>query len=236
MLNTKTKPARPLSLLVATAAGALLAMQVGCSNDDVEATKGALGNRGLYDFSRLDTDRDQRLGWSELNHPNEAQLTAKGWNQQAVFERFDTDRDSHLNETEYRRFILDLEADDDAATAGANRAQTPAQTDVTDQEWLEFSAVETSNDGQVDWGELTASYGNELMQVGWSEAQVMEQYDRDDNNGLDETEYGLFIAELTAAVPPGQAAAAQTGGQDQLVSDRARQNQQADPESRVSDR
>lgn len=201
---------------VATA-GLLLALTTACSRDATNNEPTADTGLAIEGFANLDANDDARLDWEELNEVNEEQLRLRGWNRQVIFDQFDQNNDEFLDEDEYRRLAAAFQAGADPAAvepvvtteSGSERnlGSEPAQQDVSEASWPAFSEVEANDDGSIDWSELTASYGDELSQVGWSEQQVMDQYDQNNNDALEEAEFTLLRAELTAANPQSEPSA-----------------------------
>lgn len=210
-LNIKAIPGGRAAAVVTT--GLLLALSAACSQ---EASEQPVVDTGLaiQGFTELDGNDDARLTWEELNQVDEEQLRRRGWSREVIFEQFDQNGDDALNEDEYRRLAAAFQSGASPADvepvvtteSGSERnlGGSAPQQDVNDANWPAFGAVETNSDGSIDWSELTASYGDELSQVGWTEQQVMDQYDQNNNDALEEGEFTLFRAEITAANPQPQ--------------------------------
>ena len=87
----------------------------------------------------------------------------------------------------------------------------------------QFSDVDRNQDQQVIWTEIYAIYDDELSNAGWQERDVMDRYDTDRNQNLDENEYLIFITAL-AADPSSNLSAASTQ-QDSSIAGTGQQQQ-----------
>lgn len=62
----------------------------------------------VQSFSDIDSNRDQKLNWEEIQRGLQQRLSKADLDQEQVFSRFDQDKDQSLNEEEYRLLVSEL--------------------------------------------------------------------------------------------------------------------------------
>ena len=81
--------------------------------------------------------------------------------------------------------------------------QQPLSNNGTSKGRPEFSQVDTNNDQKLEWVEIYSIYDDEVHHAGWTEESVLNAYDSNNNQSLDNAEYDLFVTSLIA-VPASQ--------------------------------
>lgn len=94
--------------------------EMGNTGND-NAFSDATQNTGTADFSSIDRDGDERLGWSEINETHDQELSDAGWDQEQVFEDYDENEDNYLDEDEYENFTAGLNEEQDQSVSAINR-------------------------------------------------------------------------------------------------------------------
>lgn len=112
------------------------------------------------------------------------------------------------------------------ALIGSAGAYAADNQNVTGQEKVDaprFSDVDRNQDQQIVWTEIYAIYDDELSRAGWEEEDVMDRYDADRNENLDENEYLVFVTALAA--DPSSNLSAESAQQDSSVAGTGQQQQ-----------
>lgn len=194
MLSTSSKSIYLNKLIGMSAASLLLVAQAATSMEE------PVNEQDQFTFEAVDINNDDRLSWKELSHPYEDQLSSAGWDQQRVISKFDQNKDNYFNENEYQEFTSSLQNNIEGNKGLAtNEGEGLGASDPGDAGWFEFDDVEANNDGVAGWNEISTAYGDQISQAGWEEKDVMNRFDENNNNSLEENEYLLFVADLQGA-------------------------------------
>lgn len=79
-----------------------------------------------------------------------------------------------------------------------------------------FGELDTDEDGVVDWEDIAAEHRDKLQEAGWDRDAVMEQFDTDGDQELNEKEYDSFQTALFAQTSDAVARGAQQTGPQEI--------------------
>lgn len=108
--------------------------------------------------------------------------------------------------------------------SSTNQQQSQQQQNEQKVNAPQFSDVDQDRDQRLIWTEIYTFYDDELDRAGWQEQDVMNQHDLNQNAGLDENEYVIFVTTL-AAEPGSNISQAQSQPQSQGLSQDQQSNQ-----------
>lgn len=101
---------------------------------------------------------------------------------------------------------------DQAGQQQSQQQQSQQQQNQQKVNAPQFSDVDQDRNQRLVWTEIYTFYDDEIDRAGWQEQDVMDQYDSNQDAGLDENEYIVFVT--TLAAEPGSNIS-QDQGQDQ---------------------
>lgn len=79
-----------------------------------------------------------------------------------------------------------------------------------------FSELDTDENGVVDWEDIAAEHRDKLQEAGWDRDAVMEQFDTDRDQELNEEEYDSFQTALFARTSDAMARGPQQNGPQEI--------------------
>lgn len=147
----------------------------------------------LLEFDAVDIDNNDYISWEEVDHRYDDYLSNAGWDKQQVLDRFDSDNNNRLDKNEYIRFTEGL-TENVAGIPGAE----PRVDLAPDPVIIAFIDLDADNNAALGWNEIDAGYGDQLSQMGWGEQQVMNQFDQNRDQALDENEYLILTTGIAA--------------------------------------
>lgn len=77
----------------------------------------------------------------------------------------------------------------------------------------EFTSIDNNNNPSLDWQEIRDSYGPALDQRGWDKRYVLETFDHDDDDTIDQEEHRMLIVSLEVTDPDRTASAIGAGSE-----------------------